>query len=103
MRTIKFALPALVFIFAIAAAFTTQASKSVIEAVPNHFESLTECPSCQIPNAPGNIYGTHYGCETVKVSNVRCTCVFQGILKDATVIGTGGTSCAPLWRYQIIP
>ena len=102
MKKTKLILPALVFAFAIGTAFTTANSTALVEVTPDHFRSVNACFSCSVFNAPGNIYGVTYGCDTNKVSIVRCSCVFFGILVDATTTGFGGLSCAPLWRYNII-
>ena len=103
MKKIKYLPPALVLVFAASAAFTTRFSESAIEFAPNHFESLNGCASCEIPSAPGDIYAANYGCETLKVSNTPCTCFFpKNVLRNATSHGMGGTSCIPLWRYEIV-
>ena len=103
MKMTKPILPTTVLIFAIGAAFTTPYSKYIVEVRPDHFSGPTACYSCAVPNVPGNVYGVHYGCNTIQVSNITCTCLFGSVIKDATSHGIGGSTCAPLWRYQIIP
>ena len=103
MKNIKFVLPAMVYILAIAASFTSEASKSAVVVRPEHFEASDSCPSCAIPDTPGNRYGVDYQCQTIPISNVRCTCLVGVIAKNATSTGNGGATCIPLWREQLIP
>ena len=103
MKTIKLTLPALVFVLATATALRTQATNALVQLTPDHFRGAENCPSCVVPNTPGNMHGTNYVCNTFPLSNIRCTCLFGVISLEATSTGSGGPTCIALWREQLIP
>lgn len=87
----KFALPIAAFVIAIVGAFSTFASKSLVDIVPNEYKPGLTCVACAAPA------GRTYECNTTTTEN-KCTCIINDDDDEDIARTTEAGACLILYR-----